>query len=238
MDLPHRPYQRILLKISGEALGGGQRGFDPATARTLIQEIKSVIETGIQVALVCGGGNIFRGINADQFRIDRVKADAMGMLATMINGIALEEFCRNEGLNALAMSAWSIPGVLPEFSASTARKALSEGSVVICCGGTGWPYFSTDTAAALRALEIGADILIKGTKVDGVYAGDPVKNPEAEFISRITHDAVIDKKLKVMDLTSIALCRENQLPVRIFNMTVPGNLLKIANGGDIGTLVS
>ncbi|MBN1356038.1 UMP kinase [bacterium] len=238
MDSPKPLYRRILLKISGEVLGGFGGGFDPQAAQRLIRELTSLVRENIQVGIVCGGGNIFRGYRAEHFKLDRIPADAMGMLATMINGIALTEFCRTGGLDADVMSAWPVPGILPEFSASKARTRLGEGAVVVFCGGTGRPYFSTDTAAALRALEIKAEVLIKGTKVEGVHSQDPAIDPDAELLRSVSYDDVIAGRLKVMDLTSITLCRDHNLPVRIFNMTVPGNLFKVVTNPELGTLIS
>ncbi|MBN1880063.1 UMP kinase [bacterium] len=229
-------FRRILLKVSGEALGGGTNGIDSTTVLAFIREIASVYHLGVQVAVVCGGGNIFRGINADR-TIDRTIGDAMGMLATMINGLALREFLRAEELPVTVMAAYPIEGIVESFCADRARGLLENRSILILAGGTGLPYFSTDTAAALRALQIQADVLIKATKVDGVYDKDPENYPDAHLYRFLDYNTVLEKDLKVMDAASIALCRDNGLPVQVFNLLKSGNLKKLISGEPIGTLI-
>jgi uridylate kinase len=236
-DPQHQQYRRILLKISGEALGDGRNGIDPPTIAALITEIVSVQQKGIQVAIVCGGGNFFRGIKADR-AIDRTAADAMGMLATMINGLALKEFFKDSGIPAAVMAAYPIEGVIEPFCAEKARELLQANTILILAGGTGLPYFSTDTAAALRALQINADVLIKATKVDGVFDKDPKKYPDARRYDRLSYDRVLNDRLEVMDAASIALCRDHRLPVLVFNLVQPGNLMKLFSGELIGTFIS
>jgi uridylate kinase len=228
--------QRILLKISGEALGGGQGGIDTHTVAAFVDEIVAIHSMGFQIAIVCGGGNIFRGIHADK-AIDRTAGDAMGMLATMINGLALREFFRHRNISAETMAAYPIQGVIEPFSAEKARSYLDNYTILIFSGGTGLPYFSTDTAAALRALQIQADVLIKATKVDGVYSKDPKKFPDAVFYEKLDYNTLLQKELFVMDAASIALCRDNRLPVRIFNMLKTGNLKKLLSGEPVGSLI-
>lgn len=229
--------QRILLKISGEALGGGQNGIDSSVTAAFVQEIVPVYRKGHQIALVCGGGNIFRGIQADK-AIDRTIADAMGMLATTINALALKEFFAAENVPSVVLGAYPIQGVIEAFCAEKARELLQTDTVLILAGGTGLPYFSTDTAAAMRALQIQADVLIKATKVDGVYDKDPVKYPDARRYEKLSFDTVLNDRLKVMDAASIALCRDNHLPVLVFNLLKPGNLAKLLSGEPIGTLIT
>jgi len=232
-----KSFKRVLLKLSGEALGGGRSGIDVPTIQNLVREITAVAKTGCQIAIVCGGGNIFRGIQADK-ALDRTAADGMGMLATMINGLALREFFRENGMPAEAMAAFPIEGVLPAFSAFEAREILDDGKILILTGGTGLPYFSTDTASAMRALQIKADVLIKATKVDGVYDKDPNQFQDAQWFDRLTYNRVLEMNLKVMDAASIALCRDNDLPVIVFNLFKAGNLGKIVAGEQIGTLIT
>lgn len=236
-DPQHEQYRRILLKISGEALGDGQNGIDPPTVAAFVGEISAVHRKGIQVAIVCGGGNFFRGIKADR-AIDRTAADAMGMLATMINGLALKEFFKDGGVPAAVMAAYPIEGVIEPFCAEKARELLQTNTILILAGGTGLPYFSTDTAAALRALQINADVLIKATKVDGVFDRDPKQYPDARRYDRLSYDTVLNDRLEVMDATSIALCRDHHLPVLVFNLLRHGNLMKLFSGEFIGTIIS
>jgi len=231
------PYRRILLKVSGEVLGGGHSGIDSEMLKNLVNEVTAVTYKGVQVAIVCGGGNIFRGIHADR-SIDRTAADAMGMLATMINGLALREFFRTRGAGAEAMAAYPIDGVVPAFSAQAAREQLKQGRILILTGGTGLPYFSTDTAAAMRALQINADVMIKATKVDGVYDRDPMTEKDARLFETLTYNQVLEMHLKVMDAASIALCRDNHLPVRVFNLMRQGNLARLMDGESLGTLIT
>ncbi|MBN1551473.1 UMP kinase [bacterium] len=239
-DVPPNPrYHRILLKISGEALGGGGSSIDPEAAGRFADAITDLIRKyHTQIALVVGGGNIFRGIHAEKFKLDRNPADAMGMLATVINSIALAEFIRARQISVEIMAPFVIPGFVTEFSARTAMEKLDLGCIMIFGGGTGHPFFSTDTAAALRALQIKADILIKGTKVDGVYSEDPVVFESAERFDKISYQEVLNRKLKVMDSTSITLCQENRLPVLVLNLTQYGTLERAVRGDPVGTIIT
>ncbi len=223
--------------MSGEALGGGRNGIDSETVALFVREIASVYHLGVQIAVVCGGGNIFRGISADK-AIDRTIADAMGMLATMINGLALREYFLREGIPSETMSAYPIEGIVQPFCAEKARELLEAGTILILSAGTGLPYFSTDTAAALRALQIQADVLIKATKVDGVFNKDPQKHADAVLYPTLDYNMVLEKELSVMDAASIALCRDNRLPVQVFNLLKAGNLKKLFSGEPVGTLIA
>jgi uridylate kinase len=231
---PHR----ILLKLSGEALMGAKGyGVDAGAVAVVAREIQDVLRPGLQAALVVGGGNIFRGIQAGAAGIDRVTGDNMGMLATVINGLALQDALEKCGVPTRLMTAFSMPSVAEPFIRRRAIRHLEKGRVVIFAAGTGNPYFTTDSAAALRAIEIQAACLFKATKVDGVYTADPVKDPSAVRFARITYREVLDRGLKVMDATAISLCMENGIPIRIFDLFVPGNIRRIVEGEDIGTLV-
>ncbi len=232
-------YKRILLKLSGEALMGKYEfGIDPDMLTQTATEVVNQQKSGTQVALVIGGGNIFRGAGLAQGGIDRVSADQMGMLATVMNALAMQDVIKKQGVDCCVMSALKIDQLGEEYSALKARELLSEGKVVIFAAGTGNPYFTTDTAASLRAIEIEADLLLKATKVDGVYDSDPVKNPDAKRYEQIGFDEVIAKELGVMDLTAMVLCRENNMPLCVFNMFEKGALDIIVNGGKhSGTLV-
>jgi len=232
-------FQRILLKLSGEALLGQEDyGIDPVIIHRIAVEVGEVTQLGIQVAVVIGGGNIFRGAGLAQSGIDRVTGDHMGMLATVMNSLALQDAMESVGVDARVMSAVSVHDVCEDYIRRRAVRHLEKGRVVICAGGTGNPFFTTDTAAALRAIEIGADIVLKATKVDGVYAADPVKEPTAERYEKLGYDRVIESKLAVMDANAIVLCRDQHMPIRIFNVFDEGNLVRIARGEAIGTLVS
>ncbi|MCU0990774.1 MAG: UMP kinase [Xanthomonadales bacterium] len=232
-------YQRILLKLSGEALLGQEDyGIDPAVIHRIAVEIREVTRQNIQVAVVIGGGNIFRGAGLARSGIDRVTGDHMGMLATVMNSLALQDSLERIAVDARVMSAVSVHDVCEDYIRRRAIRHLEKGRVVICAGGTGNPFFTTDTAAALRAIEIGADILLKATKVDGIYASDPVSNPNAERFYRLGYDQVIESKLGVMDANAIVLCREQCMPIRVFNVFDEGNLVRIVKGEAIGTLVS
>ncbi len=231
-------YHRILLKVSGESLAGDGYGINPDTCIQFVREIAILVRQGAQIALVCGGGNIFRGIHADRFHLNRTIADQMGMLATIINGLALKEFFRAEHIPAETFSALPISGVVSAFNIDNVLALLENGGVSIFTAGTGQPFFSTDTASALRALQIKADIFVKGTKVDGVYDCDPIQNPDAIFYPHLDYQTAMAKNLRVMDQTAVALCRENQLPVLVMNLTVPGRLAAAINGDSIGTLIS
>jgi len=232
-------YNRILLKLSGEALAGENgQGLDPAVTGRMAAEIAAVAGDGVQVGLVIGGGNFFRGAVARQLGMERVPADYMGMLGTLINGLAMQQAIEQEGVPVRLMSAIAMSEVCERFIVRRAIRHLEKGRVTIICAGTGDPYFSTDTAAVLRALEINADAILKGTKVDGVYSADPVVDPDAELYGRLSYREVVTRKLMVMDLTAITLCMENDLPLRVFNMKESGNLKRVIAGEEIGTLVS
>lgn len=232
-------YKKVLLKLSGEALmGEKQYGIDPKTLTSYCQEIKQVIEKGVHVAIVIGGGNIFRGLQGAAEGFDRVQGDYMGMLATVINSMALQAELEKQGLNVKLLSGLFIDPIAESTSGRKAQKYLDEGNVVIIGGGTGNPFFTTDSASALRAVEISADVLLKGTRVDGVYTADPEKDPNATKYDQLSFDEAYQKQLKVMDMTAFTLCKENQLPILVFDMNTKGNLLKVVNGENIGTLVS
>lgn len=232
-------YKRILLKLSGEALAGDQKsGIDTPTLSRVASDVKSIHDLGIEIGLVIGGGNIFRGISAAATGMDRTTADYMGMLATVINSMALQQALENAGVPTRVQSAMTITRVAEPFIIRRALRHLEKGRVVIFAAGTGNPYFSTDTAAVLRASEIRADVIIKGTKVDGVYSADPVTHPEAEFFPRLTYLDVLSRGLKVMDSTAISLCMDNNLPLRVLNMNKPDNLRRLMLGDETGTLIS
>lgn len=231
-------FKRILLKLSGEALMGSKKfGIDPDRLDQYTQEIRKVKETGVELAIVIGGGNIFRGIQAEQSGIDRVQGDYMGMLATVINAMALQGSLESAGLYTRLMSGIKIDQVCEQFIRRRAIRHLEKGRIVIFGAGTGNPYFTTDSAASLRAIEIEADVVLKGTRVDGIYSEDPEKNPNATRFSDLSYDTVIQKGLNVMDMTAFTLCQENKLPIIVFDMNKPGNLLKLLMGKKIGTLV-
>lgn len=231
-------YQRVLLKLSGEALMGDQGfGIDPETITFVAGEVLSAVELGVQVAIVVGGGNIFRGIAASSYGMDRASADHMGMLATLINSLALQDALEKKGIQTRVQTAISMQEVAEPYILRRAVRHLEKGRVVIFAAGTGNPYFTTDTAAALRANEIHADILLKATKVDGLYTADPVKDPDAKFISHITYMEVLERQLRVMDMTAISLAMDNQLPLVVFNLTTPGNVKKVIAGEKIGTRI-
>ena len=232
-------YQRILLKLSGEALLGDEDyGIDPVIIGRIAGEIQEVLNTGVQIAIVIGGGNIFRGAGLAQSGIDRVTGDHMGMLATVMNSLALQDAMERVGVEARVMSAISVHDVCEDYIRRRATRHLEKGRVVIIAGGTGNPFFTTDTAAALRAIEIGADIVLKATKVDGVYSADPNVVKDAQLFDILNYDQVIERKLGVMDANAIVLCRDQGMPIRVFNVFGNGNLMKIVNGEKVGTLVS
>jgi len=232
-------YRRILLKLSGEALmGNGDYGIDPDVLARIAGEVKDVGALGIQLAIVIGGGNIFRGAGLARAGMDRVTSDHMGMLATVINALALQDALERVGVHARVMSALQIHDVSEDYIRRRAIRHLEKGRVAIFAAGTGNPFFTTDTAAALRAIEIGADVLAKGTKVDGVYTADPVRDRQATRYDRLTFDRVINDKLNVMDTTAVVMCRENDVPIRVFNLQVVGELVRLARGEDVGTLVT
>lgn len=231
-------YQRILLKLSGEALLGDEDyGIDPAVIGRIASEIKEVLYTGVQIAIVIGGGNIFRGAGLAQSGIDRVTGDHMGMLATLMNSLALQDAMERVGVDARVMSAISVHDVCEDYIRRRATRHLEKGRVVIIAGGTGNPFFTTDTAAALRAIEIGADIVLKATKVDGIYSADPNIVKDAQLYESLNYDQVIEGKLAVMDANAIVLCRDQGMPIRVFNVFGCGNLMKIIKGEKVGTLV-
>jgi uridylate kinase len=231
-------YQRILLKLSGEALMGEDAyGINRATIVRMVQEVKQVTAKGIEVAVVIGGGNIFRGVAGGAVGMDRATADYMGMLATVMNSLALADTMRQEGMVARVMSAIGIEQVVEPYVRPKALQYLEEGKVVIFAAGTGNPFFTTDTAAALRGAEIGAQIVLKATKVDGVYSADPKKHPDAKRYAKITFDEAISRNLAVMDATAFALCRDQNLPIKVFSINKPGALQRVVDGEDEGTLV-
>ncbi len=231
-------YKRVLLKLSGEALLGERSyGIDPNRIAQYAKEIKAVTKLGLEVAVVIGVGNIFRGVSAASNGIDRVQADYMGMLATVINGMALQSALEEENVQTRLQTAIKIEAVAEPYIKRKAVRHLEKKRVVIFGGGTGNPFFTTDSAAVLRAIEINADVILKGTRVDGVFSADPEKNTDAVKYESITFDEVYEKKLKVMDLTAFTLCKENQLPINVFNMNISGNLAKVCNGENVGTLV-
>jgi len=232
-------YHRILLKLSGEALLGDEEyGIDPKMIHRIAVEIGDVTRSNIQIAVVIGGGNIFRGAGLAESGIDRVTGDNMGMLATVMNSLALQDALEGIGVDARVMSAISVHDVCEDYIRRRAIRHLEKGRVVICAGGTGNPFFTTDTAAALRAIEIGADIVLKATKVDGVYSTDPVLDAQAVLFDELSYDQVIEGKLGVMDANAIVLCRDQGMPIRVFSVFEEGNLGRLIKGEAIGTLVS
>jgi len=232
-------YRRILLKMSGEALmGQGEYGIDPTTIQGFAAEVKAVVDEGVQVGMVVGGGNIFRGAGLAEGGINRVTGDHMGMLATVLNALAMQDALEKLGVSTRVMSALKIHPVCEDYVQRRAIRHLDKGRVVIFAAGTGNPFFTTDSAASLRGVEIAADVLIKATKVNGIYSSDPMQNPDAVHYPRISFDAVLEKQLKVMDATAIVLCRENNLPLRIMNIFDQGALLQLIQGQEIGSLVT
>ncbi len=232
-------YKRILLKLSGEALMGDQQyGIDPVRIKEYAQEIKQITDKGVEVAIVIGGGNIFRGLAGASSGMDRVQGDHMGMLATIINGLALQSALENEDVPTRLQSAININQVAEPFIRRKAIRHLEKGRVVIFGGGTGNPYFTTDSAAVLRAIEIGADVILKGTRVDGIYTSDPEKDKLATKFDYISFEDVLQKGLKVMDTTAFTLSQENELPIIVFDMNTKGNLMKVVAGEKIGTKVN
>ena len=231
-------YKRVLLKLSGEALGGEQGyGIDPNTITTIAREVKQVVELGVELSLVIGGGNIFRGLAASSKGMDRASADYMGMLATMINSLAMQDALEKVGVDTRVQSAIAMAEVAEPYIRRRAVRHLEKGRVVIFGAGTGNPYFTTDTAASLRAMEIGADVILKGTKVDGVYSADPNKDRSATKYETLSYLEVLRKGLQVMDATAISLCMDNSLPIIVFDVTTDGNVVRVVNGERIGTLV-
>ena len=231
-------YKRILLKLSGESLMGNKGyGIDEQRLADYAQQIRNIAATGVQVAIVIGGGNIFRGLSGSQKGFDRVKGDQMGMLATVINSLALCSALEAIGQKVRVLTSVRMEPVGQLYSTDKALRLLNNGNVVIIAGGTGNPYFTTDTASVLRAIELRADVMMKGTRVDGIYTADPEKDPTATKYTQITYDEILEMKLKVMDLTAITMCRENNMPIYVFDMDTIGNLEKVMNGQQIGTLV-
>lgn len=231
-------YKRILLKLSGESLMGDQQyGIDQNRLADYAEEIASIVKSGVQVGIVIGGGNIFRGLSGAAKGFDRVKGDQMGMLATVINSLALNSALVNQGLKSKVLTAIRMEPVGEYYSKDKAIEALQNGEVVIISGGTGNPYFTTDTASALRGIEIEADIMFKGTRVDGIYTADPEKDKTATKFEKISFDEIYNRNLRIMDLTATTLCKENNLPIYVFNMDQKGNLQRVMSGEDIGTLV-
>lgn len=238
MSVKIRKYDRILLKLSGEALtGSSDFGIDPKVLDRMAVEIDQLVEIGVQIALVIGGGNLFRGAALHEAGMERVTGDHMGMLATVMNALAMRDALERANIPTRIMSAIPMSGVVEHYDRRTAIRHLKDGDVVIFAAGTGNPFFTTDSAACLRGIEIDADLVLKATKVDGVYSADPVANPDAKKFDRLTYDEVLDKKLAVMDLTAICLSRDHNLPVRVFNMNKAGALLNIIMGKNEGTLI-
>jgi len=236
---PTARYQRILVKLSGEALLGNEDyGIDPSMLKRIAGEIRDLSQMGVQVAVVLGGGNIFRGAGLARAGMDRVTADHMGMLATVMNALALQDALESQGTYARVMSAIRINEVCEDYIRRRAVRHLEKGRVVIFGAGTGNPFFTTDTAASLRAIEINAEILLKATKVNGVYDADPLKHPEAKRYTHLTYDKVLSDRLNVMDATAIVMCRENNLPLQVFNLFHAGDLVRIVRGENVGTVVS
>ena len=232
-------YKRLLLKVSGEALlGSTGYGIDPVVIKRIADEIREVVELGVQVGLVLGGGNIFRGAGLAEAGIDRVTGDHMGMLATVINALALQDALEQNGTDARVMSALQIHDVCEDYIRRRAIRHLEKGRVVIFAAGTGNPFFTTDTAASLRAIEVGADLLIKATKVDGIYSADPAIDPDAIRYTELSFDYVLMEKLNVMDATAIVMCRENNLPLVVFNLNNAGELVRLVCGEKLGTSVN
>jgi uridylate kinase len=231
-------YTRILLKLSGESLSGdGNQGISNMVLEEYAKQVNDIATKGCEVAIVIGGGNIFRGLRGTEAGFDRIKGDQMGMLATVINSLAFESAIKKLGGKAKVFTSLRMEPVGELYNRDKVSDALKEGYICILAGGTGNPFFTTDTAAALRAVETGADVLLKGTRVDGVYTADPEKDPDARKFDNISFEEVIDKRLKVMDITAFTMCRENNMPIIVFDMNKPGNLMKIVKGTEIGTLI-
>ena len=233
------PYRRILLKLSGEALlGESSYGIDPKVLQRIAVEIAEVANFGVQVGVVIGGGNIFRGATLAAAGLDRASADYMGMLATVMNALAMQEALEREGIYCRVMSALKINQVCEDYIRRRAIRHLEKGRVVVFAAGTGNPFFTTDSAASLRAIEVNADIMLKATKVNGVYSADPVHHADARFYDRLSYDEVLDRRLEVMDTTAIVMCRDHNIPLRVFNINQAGSLQRIVNGASEGTLVT
>ncbi|MBQ4205399.1 MAG: UMP kinase [Bacteroidales bacterium] len=232
-------YKRVLLKLSGEALMGEQQyGIDPQRLNDYAEEIAAAHKAGAQIAIVIGGGNIFRGLQGASKGMDRIQGDYMGMLATVINSMAIQSALQSKGVKAALLSGLYIDRIAESMSSSKAIKLLEEGYIVVIGGGTGNPFFTTDTGSTLRAVEVKADIILKGTRVDGIYTADPEKDPTAKKFETITYDEAYNRNLKIMDLTAFTMCKENNMPMLVFDMNKKGNLTKVLNGENIGTLVT
>ena len=232
-------YKRVLLKLSGEALiGDGEYGIDSKMLSNYANEINEIVKQGVEIAVVIGGGNIYRGIQSEGAGFDRVQGDYMGMLATIINGMALQSALESIDVQTRLLTAIRMEQVAEPYIRRKAMRHLQKGRVVIFGGGTGNPYFTTDTAATLRAIEVEADVILKGTRVDGIYTADPEKDKSATKYETISFDEVFQKKLNIMDLTAFTLCQENKLPIKVFNMNISGNLNKVCQGENVGTLVN
>jgi len=232
-------YSRILVKLSGEALmGEGDYGIDPGVIKRIAGELQEIVQMQVQLAVVIGGGNIFRGAGLARAGMDRVAADHMGMLATVMNALAMQDALESLGMHARVMSAIRINEVCEDYIRRRAVRHLEKGRVTIFAAGTGNPFFTTDTAAALRAIEINADVLLKATRVNGVFSDDPLRNPQAQRYARLTFDKVLADRLNVMDATAIVMCRDNRLPLRVFNLNNPGDLTRIVRGEEVGTAVT
>jgi uridylate kinase len=232
-------YKRILLKLSGESLMGDKEfGLDPKMLQQYANDVKSIVDAGVQVAIVIGGGNIYRGMNESETGIERAQGDYMGMLATVINGVALQSILEKVGLNTRLLTAIKMEQIAEPYIRRRAIRHLEKNRVVIFGAGTGNPYFTTDTAGSLRAIEIKADVILKGTRVNGIYTADPEKDPTATRYESISFTDVIAKQLKVMDMTAFTLCQENKMPIIVFDMNTPGNLLKVMTDDGVGTIVS
>jgi uridylate kinase len=232
-------FSRILVKLSGEALmGEGDYGIDPVVIKRIAGELREIVEMKVQLAVVIGGGNIFRGAGLARAGMDRVAADHMGMLATVMNALAMQDALESLGMEVRVMSAIRINEVCEDYIRRRAMRHLEKGRVTIFAAGTGNPFFTTDTAAALRAIEINADMLLKATKVNGVFSDDPLRNPQATRYARLSFDKVLGDRLNVMDATAIVMCRDNRLPLRVFNLNNPGDLTRIVRGEDVGTAVT
>ncbi len=231
-------YKRVLLKLSGESLmGAKQYGIDEVRLADYARQIRQIAERGVEIGIVIGGGNIFRGLSGAQKGFDRVKGDQMGMLATVINSLALSSALEAIGQKVRVLTSVRMEPIGELYSTAKALRLMAKGNVVIVAGGTGNPYFTTDTASVLRAIELQANVMMKGTRVDGIYTADPEKDPSATKFTEITYDEVLQRNLKVMDLTAITMCRENKMPIYVFDMDTVGNLEKVVNGEQIGTLV-
>lgn len=232
-------YKRVLLKLSGEALMGNQQfGIDPQRLNDYAEEIAAAVKNGAQIGIVIGGGNIFRGLQGASKGMDRIQGDYMGMLATVINSMALQSTLQAKGVKTALLSGLYIDRIADSMSSAKAIKLLEDGYVVLIGGGTGNPFFTTDTGSALRAVEIKAEIILKGTRVDGIYTADPEKDPTAKKFDTITYDEAYSRNLKVMDLTAFTMCKENNMPMLVFDMNTKGNLTKVLNGEKIGTIVT